>query len=145
MREADAKEVMASSGHSPEEAIVYSFRVSQECYVAEIDYIPFAIFGLAQSPDWINVGIPWMLATDEITRYPTEVAKVSRRWVTRFSTKYEYLTNCVDVCNTLSIHWLKWCGFHEARVFPEYGKAKIPFVEMVKERDAKNQTSTIQE
>jgi hypothetical protein len=131
MREADAAEVMASSGHSPEEAIIYSFRVSEQTHVATFDNIPFAIFGLAQNPDWINVGIPWMLATDDIRKHPTAVAKVSKRWIKVFSERYEFLVNYVDVRNELSRHWLLWCGFREARVIPDYGKAKIPFVEMI--------------
>jgi ribosomal protein S18 acetylase RimI-like enzyme len=143
MREADANEVMASSGHSPEEAIVYSFRVSEVCYVIDFNYVPFLIFGLARHEGFENVGVPWMLATDEINDHRIAIAKLSRRWAEEFNRRYEYLVNYVDVRNELAKRWLEWCGFQETRTIVNFGVGQIPFVEMVRDiNEIQNQTSS---
>jgi len=110
MRRKDEDEVIASGFSSAEEALSYSFGVSQQCYTIERNGLPLAMFGLVRSPDQDGVGIVWFLGTDEMKTIKKSFVKQSRVVIAKFLEVYPVLTNWVDAKYTEAISWLESCG-----------------------------------
>lgn len=109
LRDADKNEIAAISGLSPLDALEYSISHSDEAfYVTRPDGYPLAVFGVATDQD---VGIPWMLGTDELKRYGVSLVKAGRKWVEKWVREYDLLYNYVDARNTTHINWLTKLGF----------------------------------
>ena len=103
LRESDKKEIWASHRRLPQDLLLLSF----ESFCAA-DARPFCLFGCNEER---NVGVPWLLATDEINFHSTFFLRQSRRILALWLDNYEMLTNYIHAENTLSIEWLKWLGF----------------------------------
>ncbi len=83
-----------------------------------------AIFG--DSPHDGRTGIPWLISTIHVERYPRAFLQVCKPEVAEMLTRHESLLNFVDVRNTVAIRWLEWLGF----TFGEpvgYGPLGMPF------------------
>ena len=120
LREADRQEVAAATGEQPETAVPFSFDISQECWMirpavsASGSADPFAIFGTVAAGK-VNgakdVGIIWMLATDEIDNNAVAFARISRYWARRLLEPYDLTTNYVWNKNRKHLRWIRWAGF----------------------------------
>lgn len=125
IRQADKDELWASHHFTPEQGILVARGMSLVSYAVSIDGCMFMAFGVA--PLGYRRGVsPWMLATDDIHRFPITFYRHTRNEVARMFEAYQYLENHVDSRNVLSIRWLKWCGFkmHPAEPF---GVEQLPF------------------
>jgi hypothetical protein len=104
--------------------------MSDPCYaVVDGRDEPLALFGVAPDLRSREIGLVWMLGSDELSRYPLYVLRNSRAWIDRLHERYPVLWNCVDTRNTTHIRWLRWCGFKLVRLIEQYGVERRPFYE----------------
>lgn len=131
LRDADEKELKASSGLEPLEALSLSFKISHECNtIVTDDGTVVGIFGLARIND--TMGCPWLMGTDLIKDIRSEFLRGSKDWIIEKNKEYQVLTNFVHAENTTAIRWLKYLGFSFPRLVEEYGVGKEPFYEFVR-------------
>ena len=129
MKQADREEVKAASGLEPLEVLLKSLKLSEKAYAIMAGNEVIALGGLV--PLTHNVGIPWALTSDKVTLYPKQFCKIAKKLLKGFHKSYPLLTNFCDVRNHTTIRWLKWCGFQFISIIPEFGVAKIPFVQLI--------------
>ena len=112
LRQADAREIWAAAGLSPGFAVAYSIAYSRDAWAVLLDGKPAVVFGVGVMADAGNIlGIPWLVATDEIERHPVRFYRTSKKVIALMKRRYARLMNWVDARNTLSVRWLKWAGF----------------------------------
>tara|TARA_R110000787_G_C13443394_1_gene446754 strand:- start:33669 stop:34076 length:408 start_codon:yes stop_codon:yes gene_type:complete len=112
MREQDVREVAASHGHAPYEALQFSVKNSQFSTVASISGEPFCVFGLSTGESAItHVGSPWMLGTKKVSVYRRPFLRASFDVVEDMLKESDLLVNHVHVENHVSIKWLRALGF----------------------------------
>jgi hypothetical protein len=104
LRKADLDEISHGSGLEPQDALLYSFAVSEYCYTVWLDDQIVMIFGVGD-------GCPWMLASDLLLKVKREFVKECRRFVQAMLDRYGYLENYVWAGNKIHIYWLQWLGF----------------------------------
>lgn len=117
LRDADKNEITASSGPYHEKAILYSILSSEAWTVCLPDGTPICIFGVGD--DTQGGGIPWMIGTDEMTKYRKPLIKDARKWVLKKLEDFPVLWNYVDSRNRVHIKWLHHIGFTVSAI-PEY-------------------------
>lgn len=112
MREADRREVMASHGHSPDEALAASLERSDMAWTCLVDGEPAFMWGAARQGSLLTLtGSPWLLATPAIYTVRRAFLRRSRSYVERMQARFPRLENYVHAANRLSLRWLAWCGF----------------------------------
>lgn len=112
MRQADIDEVSASSGMDPHEALMVSFRLSSHAWVfTGQGGGAIGVFGVVPHSHLPDVGIVWMLGTDDIKTEALGIARRTRPYIREMNEAYGLLWNYVDARNETSIRWLKWGGF----------------------------------
>lgn len=127
IREADRNEAWAAAHLRPDEAIIMSWRLSDEAYTWLAHGRPVAVFGVAGTTALdFETGCPWMLATDEIGRYWRDFLRVSKRFVPAALETWPRLENYVDARNVLAVRWLGWMGFEIEPARP-FGPLQLPF------------------
>ena len=129
MRQADVKEVLASNGATPLEALQRGFEASKPqsiIYKGEL----IGMFGCAHVDDLI--GSPWMLGSDKIPKIKKDLLTQSVEWVKEVNKQYPLLVNYVDAKNKVSIAWLNHIGFSFVQLIPKFGVGGIPFYEFVR-------------
>jgi hypothetical protein len=135
IREADRQEVLASGSPSPLASLMVGLEHSRLCLsVVNDDNLPVAIFGVVDSAD-PEVGLVWMLGTDEIGESKIRFLRGSREWVKLLHKRYPILANVVDARNTVHISWLRWLGFTFINQHPGLGPGNHPFFEFVRISD----------
>ncbi len=110
MRKADRDEVRASSGCTPQKALVFSLRKSSVAYTVLIDGRPEVMFGVGDLNILTGVGAPWLLGTDAVERHYVAFLRGSREWRGKLLMRYPIMRNLVDERNRVSVRWLKWLG-----------------------------------
>jgi hypothetical protein len=108
IREEDRQEIWHSHRKTPLEAFQSGFEISDEPLTVVWGDKPVAMFGVCGEN---GVGVPWMLATDDLKRIRKSFLRECRSYVQRMHEKYPVLINAVWVKNTVHILWLKWLGF----------------------------------
>ena len=146
MRAADRREVMASHGLGPLEALRGSLERSTMAWTLLIDDVPAGMAGVCpagetpgpagetpgltgETPGLTGetpgpagetpglTGRPWLLATPDMERVPAVfLARLSRLYAADMLRRFSRLENRVHAGNRLSIRWLRWCGFTIADV-----------------------------
>ena len=131
MRSQDAKEVMASSGTTPYEALKYSYNASApECYtIVHEDGEIVGMFGLSVNHVFAS---PWLLGSDKLPETKRVMLPVSAEWVEEMNTKHPLMLNFVHAENTVSMRWLKSLGFQFINLVKEHGVGKEPFYQFVR-------------
>lgn len=107
MRQADRREIWASGRHTADE-VARLCVTEYECSCVEIDGKPAIFFGCSAQEDY---AIPYMLATDDITKIGVRFILGSRPIVQEWIEKYKLLTNFIHAKNEVSMRWLGWLGF----------------------------------
>jgi hypothetical protein len=110
LRGADVDELTDGPGISPAWGVAYSIAGSRPGYAALADGKTAVIFGIGPSLEK-GLGVPWLLATEEIERHPVTFYRASKRLFPKVTEGYDRLVNWVDARNTLSLRWLAWLGF----------------------------------
>ena len=128
LRSADREEIVASRGEDadPARCIATAVLRSSHTWVATVDGVPAAIFGVAPISLLAGIGSPWMLATDLAQAHPRALVAEGRRYLSRMRATYPELVNYVDARNAQSVRWLKRLGFTLHPAAP-YGPAGVPF------------------
>ena len=90
------------------EMLVDSFRLSPEAYIAAVDGRTVAFFGLRELE---TVNVPWMLASDYVTRCALSLVRLGRRYVREWAARGKPLMNYVHAGNAPAISWLRAIGF----------------------------------
>jgi len=126
MREADRQEVWATSMSTPLDALERSLARSRRAHAGLADGVVVCLFGVAPVTVMGDVGMPWLLGSEELPRYAVPFLRRNRPYVAAMSRDYRVLTNYVDARNALSIRWLRWLGFAIMSTEP-YGALKLPF------------------
>ena len=128
MRLDDQREVWASSGTTPIEALMKSIGSPGEHWAALDDGKVVAMFGISQCSmlGAKDVGVPWLLGGDGLEHNGKVLLRVSRHFINEASRQFEMLGNFVDARHTVAIRWLEWLGFTMERAKP-YGFAGLPF------------------
>ena len=110
MREADRKEVYASHGVSPREALDISFEKSTECFtILSDDGRVIGMFGVTE--DSPKKAIPWLLGSYDIPSIAKDLLMQSEKKVQEWKNKYQELYNFVHFENKAALRWLEWLGF----------------------------------
>ena len=66
----------------------------------------YALYGL--SPHYRNVGVPWVLCSEEASKYPLEFGRNTKKMVEKMHTSRPILVNW---CPPESFRFVKWLGF----------------------------------
>lgn len=125
MRAADVTELAALGEDNPLRGIARSVMRSS-AYWAFGDHEPIAVFGVAPLSLLGGTGIPWLLGTGRLFRFPGALVREGHRYVERMLALFPHLENHVDARNEASIRWLAHIGFKVHPAAP-YGPAKLPF------------------
>lgn len=125
MREADAKEVFATSGEEPWVALANSVEASLTTWLFFGDGKPLCAAGVSQLTE--TIGIPWLLCAKNIREVPNKIfMDCSKALMEEWSQHFVVLTNYVDVRNKVSERWLQNLGFVKKETEP-FGFSQLPF------------------
>ncbi|CAB4198777.1 hypothetical protein UFOVP1324_4 [uncultured Caudovirales phage] len=128
LRERDTTEVLAVA-ESVIDSIDAAIMASPICAVACIGDRPVFVIGCAPLPEREGMGVPWLLATDEVTAHRGALTKITKHYVGLFLERWPALLNYVDQRNTDSVRWLQRLGFTigEPVAFGRQGEPFHPF------------------
>jgi hypothetical protein len=111
MRMEDAREVMASAGWTPLQALLESLKVSDSPKTLLVDGSPAAIWGV-MPVDLVNgVGAIWLLTGDAVNRWPMAFLRRCRAEVRRLHERWPVLVNAIDARYETACRWAFWLGF----------------------------------
>jgi hypothetical protein len=113
---ADDVAELAAVGAMPLSALLDAVRVSTVAWAAEYDGEVQAILGAAPLPDDSGEGAPWLLASERIGEFSTQVLRESDLYIDQMHAHFPTLRNYVHAMNRSSLMWLRWCGFKFTRV-----------------------------
>jgi hypothetical protein len=129
-RPADVAELAASSGSTPEEAMVRGLNSSVRAFTGLVDDEPVCMFGASPYSILGGVGAAWMIGSDALRsmRVQRALLRESAAALDLLQSMFpEMLYNFVDQRNTCAIRWLTWLGF----TFLDpviVGHEKLPFL-----------------
>ena len=109
MRQADRDEILHSNCGSPLSALLTGIHLSASTHTIEWNGKVVAIFGVCGTKG--EVGVPWMLGTDDIKRCRKSLLRGCREVVDGYAKDFPYLTNACWSKNVVHIDWIKWLGF----------------------------------
>lgn len=131
MRQADADEVKAQSGHTPAESLLKGFMCSDPCLsLISRHGTVIGMWGVVPQGD--RVGRIWMLGTDAMFDDAIDRRTFLReavKYVEELHQRYTVLFNEIDARNKVHMRWLRWMGFTFVRYRPNYGAEGRPFYE----------------
>lgn len=124
IRESDIKELQAVTSASIIDAIQQSIDKSH----------PDFLFSISSKKKLIGIGgctmtgNPWLLMTNEVTKYPKASVKIARGKVNEMLITFGKLTNVIDCDSHDNIRWLRLIGFKFSECFTtEFNKRVIIF------------------
>lgn len=126
LRQSDRDELAASGFGDVAATVANGVITSPRSWVLCVDGVPEAIAGVSPVSLLGSLGSPWMVATDVMEAHQRAFLRVSRPVVKEMTRLYGVLVNYVDDRNTVSIRWLKWCGFEMGEPVA-YGPFGMPF------------------
>ena len=135
MRKADLQEIQANLGEDPLTVLEHGIAQSRPSYavVNKADRL-FALFGVVPDTVAADVGLVWLLASDELAKYPFFVLRNTGKWIEILQQQYRVLWNHIDARNELHIRWLQWSGFTLVKRIENFGVEQRPFYEFEKVR-----------
>lgn len=135
LREDDRKEAELASGRDATSTLASSFLSSERCYSVYHKGKPLFMFGVCPYPGAINVGVVWLLGTDEINKIPKTFLKESKEWINHMSKGYMCLTNAIWEKNKMHLKWIEHCGGVFTDTIPNYGASEETFIQFVRYTD----------
>lgn len=129
MREADRREVWASSMATPAEALARSLDRSDMVWTGLMDGRPAAMFGTGPLTVLGSGASAWLLGTPEIAKIPRFFLTESRVYVDMMLKVHGTLMNFVDIRNRATLSWLGRLGavFGEPQPYGMFGRPFVPF------------------
>jgi hypothetical protein len=136
LRKSDVRELKASSGRTPLEALVRALRVSDDdmTWTALVDGSPEVIWGVSAAP-LTGAGCVWLLASDAVYSIKKTFLSKCPSYINLMHTRYRTLFNWVDIRHSASLSWLYGLGFTAVDYSPRHGNAKKPFLMFMSIRD----------
>jgi hypothetical protein len=134
LRQADLREIEASTTLTPLAALEHSLTVSSKAYAIETPEGVVGLFGVAGS-DEQRFGSVWMVGSDKLLPIRYTFLRHSRKWLDELFGEFRTLGNIVDERNRVHVEWLRWLGFRFLRRIPCGLKGEV-FIEFVKLRDS---------
>lgn len=113
LRQSDQLELEAVGFSDPLAALKLSVSLSDVDYLKLIcvDGVPLCIFGVVSRCLLSSEAEIWMLATNELYRYPKRLTLHSKLMVRIMLKRWRKLYNVIDVRSQLTIRWLQLIGF----------------------------------
>lgn len=126
LRESDLREIAATSGARPVEAIERCIARSEHSWTGELDGEPMFIGGITPANFMSARRSPWLLGTPVLDQNPRPFLRYCREKMPEIRQFYPHLENFIDARSKRTIDWLQWLGFtiHEAE---PYGVLRRPF------------------
>lgn len=133
LRQADKDELYATNGEDPDKTLIESWNDSKHRWSVWLNDYLVCVFGLTEYKPISNIGIPWLLGSDDVLKIRKTFVKQSISYIDLMLDEFQHLFNFVDARNKASIRWLKWLGFefHDPQPF---GFEKRPFMMFTKSR-----------
>ena len=139
LRKPDVVEVTAM-GSTPFKALMQSFELpNAEVYtILETksetqESKVIAMFGIADSVEVPEYGVPWMLASSDLEDYSRPFLRYCKDWIDKIQDKYDVLYNMVHCQNAQGMRWLQWSGF-DIKTSRTYGAGGEDFYLFIKEK-----------
>jgi hypothetical protein len=139
LRKPDVVEVTAM-GSTPFKALMQSFELpNAEVYtILETksetqESKVIAMFGVADSVEVPEYGVPWMLASSDLEDYSRPFLRYCKDWIDKIQDKYDVLYNMVHCQNAQGMRWLQWSGF-DIKTSRTYGAGGEDFYLFIKEK-----------
>lgn len=127
MRYIDRKEIYYMSALQPRSAVAVTTAHAVAAWTALVDGVPACIFGITRATRLSDVGVPWLLATDEMEKHRREIIRQSRDYYQRFVDCFPKMENHVLAENARVVRWLRWLGFDMQEPAP-YGCFGASFI-----------------
>lgn len=115
MRTEDRIEIVGMIGDNIEQEVEYCIASSEQAYVCECDGVPLAAFGVVRTSPFENIGLIWMLSTEETAKHKIYTGKWTKKGIQAFLKDWDYLYNYVNKGNDETIKWIKWLC---AKIYP---------------------------
>ena len=132
LRNQDVEELKTAHGENWKRFIYKNLlKIPDDCCL--IGYIkdkPVFIYGVV--PAGNDIGVIWMLSTQDITSYQKSFLRKSMRYINDSLKNFKLLCNYVHSKNYLAIKWLEWLGFCVENPYLE-GLGKKQFLYFYKE------------
>lgn len=111
LREADEREIRASTGEDPVDVLVRSYHLSEECRLiySPGSFLPCALFGIVKA----QVPVVWMVCTPDIKENPRYVLRSMQVVADRWAEEYGGLQALAMADNYLHVRWCRHLGFKE--------------------------------
>lgn len=129
IREDDRLEIWHCARTTPLQAFQNGYEVSDNPLTVVWGEKPVAMFGVTGAN---GVGVPWMLATDDLKRIRKSFLRECRSYAMELHNEYPLLVNHVWAKNTVHIQWLRWLGFILSTPEP-YGPDNEMFIRFYRE------------
>jgi hypothetical protein len=110
MTQEDHAEIIAA-GIDPLKTFTHGMEQSKISGAFSLGDKALAVFGCMADPRLENVGIPWMIATDEFRTHPRDAAELTMAVVEVMQHHFPTLHNLVHCDHAIAQRWLSWCGF----------------------------------
>jgi hypothetical protein len=123
MRAADAAEVMAASGFTPEQALLDSLKVSRWAFAVYADGEILAVWGVREME---SVAVAWMLTGTAVERHRRAFWRTSKATIAVLRQHYAVIVNAVDARYAQALRWAARLGFEIDLPVP-FGVAGLPF------------------
>ncbi|AYC20063.1 hypothetical protein DZA65_03188 [Dickeya dianthicola] len=111
VRQADIDEFLAINGWDARRVLETGLRTSTFSCTGIAEGKVVTIFGVAPASMVGGVGIPWLVATDDLVKYQFAFLRRCRNGVNAMLSVYPRLENYVDERNHVAKAWLHWLGF----------------------------------
>ena len=111
MRQADVDEVWASGHHTPLEALLNGWKISDYSVIVLVNDTPCVMLGLVIHDILSRVGVPWLLGTENALKYKLHFIAQVPAVINEMLNICPVLFNYVHVENKTSVRWLKRIGF----------------------------------
>lgn len=135
LRQADLDELSALRTNDPLFALIAPFtdQNAQTYSIVGDQNEVVGIFGVNE------FGAVWMLSSDLLyERYKKEFIRQAKHWIDVLHAPHEFIYNYVDQRNTVSISWLRHCGFTVSKTSYPYGLNDEPFHLLYKSKELSN-------
>lgn len=126
MRQADRDEITGALGIPMIDALRECASGACKSSKIVIDGKVVAVFGDTVHSVLGRVGVPWLISTVHVDKYPRAFLQVCKPEVAEMLTRHGELINYVDARNVTAIRWLSWLGFEFGPAEP-YGPLGMLF------------------
>lgn len=129
VRQADLDEIEGALRTPIHHALLEGVTGSRKARQIVVDGLVVAVFGDADCEHATGLGVPWLISTVHVERFPRAFLAVCKPEVADMLTRHDALLNYVDVRNRVAIRWLKWLGFdfHDPEPYGAAGEPFYPF------------------